>query len=42
LLTLDAKPLAEAQGFIETYRSFWEDSLAALDKYVTSKREKRK
>jgi DNA-binding transcriptional ArsR family regulator len=42
LLTLHAEPLAEAQQWIEKYRSFWEDSLAALDKYVTSKKEKRK
>ena len=42
LLTLNAEPLAEAQAWIEKYRSFWEDSLAALDKYVTSRKEKRK
>ena len=42
LLTLNAEPLAEAQAWIEKYRSFWEGSLAALDKYVTSRKEKRK
>jgi DNA-binding transcriptional ArsR family regulator len=42
LLTLDAAPLAEAQAWIEKYRSFWEDSLAALDRYVTSRKEKRR
>jgi DNA-binding transcriptional ArsR family regulator len=41
-LSLDAAPLAEAQAWIEKYRSFWGDSLAALDKYVTSKKGKRK
>jgi DNA-binding transcriptional ArsR family regulator len=42
LLTLHAEPLAEAQQWIEKYRSFWQDSLAELDKYVTSKKDKRK
>ena len=42
LLSLDAAPLAEAQAWIEKYRSFWDDSLAALDKYVASRKEKRK
>jgi hypothetical protein len=42
LLKVDPKPLAEAQAWIEKYRSFWEDNLAALDHYVTSKKGKRK
>ena len=42
LLSLDAAPLAEAQAWIEKYRSFWEDRLAALDAYVTSRKGKRK
>ena len=42
LLKADAKPLAEAQAWIEKYRSFWEDNLAALDEYVTSRKEKRR
>src|SRR6188768_439128 len=42
LLSLDAAPLAEAQAWIETYRSFWEERLAALDAYVTSRKGKRK
>jgi DNA-binding transcriptional ArsR family regulator len=35
VLSLDAGPLAEASGWIETYRRFWEERLAALDDYVT-------
>jgi DNA-binding transcriptional ArsR family regulator len=42
LLSLNAAPLAEAQAWIEHYRSFWEDSLAKLDIYVTSRKGKRK
>jgi DNA-binding transcriptional ArsR family regulator len=42
LLSLNAGPLAEAEAWIEKYRLFWEDSLAALDTYVTSKRKQRK
>jgi len=42
LLSLDAGPLAEAQAWINKYRSFWEESLAALDAYVTSRKGKRK
>src|SRR6187431_984469 len=42
LLALDAGPLEEAQAWIEKYRRFWDDSLAALDTYVTSRKEKRK
>ena len=34
-LALDAAPLAEAQAWIERYRSFWDERLAALDAYVT-------
>jgi DNA-binding transcriptional ArsR family regulator len=42
LLSLNAAPLAEAQAWIEYYRSFWEDSLARLEIYVTSRKGKRK
>jgi DNA-binding transcriptional ArsR family regulator len=42
LLSLNAAPLAEAQAWIEKYRSFWEHSLARLDNYVTSRKGKRK
>ena len=43
LLSLNAEPLAEAQAWIEQipHRS-GKDSLAALDNYVTSRKEKRK
>ena len=37
ILSLNAGPMAEAAGWIEHYRGFWEDRLAALDKYVTTK-----
>ena len=42
VLSLRARPLADAQAWIEKYRVFWEDSLAALDAYVTSNKGKRK
>jgi len=42
VLSLQARPLADAQAWIEKYRVFWEDSLAALDAYVTSRKGKRK
>jgi DNA-binding transcriptional ArsR family regulator len=38
-LSLNARPLAEAQAWIEKYRRFWEGRLAALDHYVTHKKE---
>ncbi len=41
LLTLNAAPLAEAAEWIEVYRRFWEDRLAALDEFVTSRRNAR-
>jgi len=42
VLTLNADPLAEAQAWIEKYRRFWEDRLAALDAFVTKKHATRK
>jgi DNA-binding transcriptional ArsR family regulator len=42
VLSLNAAPMAEAQAWIDRYRSFWEDSLARLDTYVTSRKGKRK
>jgi DNA-binding transcriptional ArsR family regulator len=42
LLSLDAAPLAQAQAWIEEYRSFWDDRLVALEAYVTSRKGKRK
>jgi DNA-binding transcriptional ArsR family regulator len=35
VLSLDAAPLAEAADWIEHYRRFWEERLAALDEFVT-------
>ncbi|MES9537942.1 metalloregulator ArsR/SmtB family transcription factor [Actinomadura sp. NPDC000600] len=35
ILTLDAAPLAEAAAWIEHYRRFWSERLAALDAFVT-------
>lgn len=37
VLTLDAGPLGEAQAWIEKYRLFWQDRLAALEFFVTKK-----
>src|SRR5882672_7527688 len=34
VLSLNAGPLAEAQTWIERYRRFWENRLAALDAYI--------
>ena len=34
-LALDAAPLAEAAAWIERYRGFWDERLAALDAYMT-------
>ena len=42
LLSLDAAPLAEAEAWIEKYRSFWEDRLAALEAHILSRKGKRK
>jgi DNA-binding transcriptional ArsR family regulator len=37
ILSLDAAPLAEAAGWIDHYRGFWSDQLAALDAFVTGR-----
>jgi DNA-binding transcriptional ArsR family regulator len=37
-LSVDAAPLAEATAWIEYYRRFWVDRLAALDRFVTKRR----
>ena len=37
LLTLDAEPLADAAQWIEHYRRFWSEQLAALDAFVTGR-----
>jgi hypothetical protein len=41
VLSLNAGPLADASEWIERYRRFWEGRLAALEKYVTSRKRKR-
>jgi DNA-binding transcriptional ArsR family regulator len=37
ILSLDAAPLAEAEAWIDHYRRFWSDQLAALDAFVTDR-----
>lgn len=41
VLSLNAGPLADASEWLERYRRFWEDRLAALEKYVKSRKRKR-
>lgn len=41
VLSLDPAPLSGAAAWIEHYRRFWENRLAALDEYVTKKRKRR-
>ncbi len=38
VLSLNAAPMAEAADWIEYYRVFWTDRLAALDRFVTGSR----
>lgn len=38
VLSLNAGPMAEAAGWMESYRRFWEDGLAALEEFVVKKR----
>lgn len=38
VISLNAAPLAEAEAWIEHYRSFWDDRLAALDALVRKRR----
>jgi DNA-binding transcriptional ArsR family regulator len=40
LLSLNAGPLSEAAQWIEHYRRFWEDRLAALEKFVIDRKRK--
>ncbi|WP_348788431.1 helix-turn-helix transcriptional regulator [Leifsonia sp. NPDC080035] len=35
VLSLNADPMAEAAAWIDHYRAFWTDRLAALDRFVT-------
>jgi DNA-binding transcriptional ArsR family regulator len=37
ILRLDAAPLADAASWIDHYRRFWSEQLAALDAFVTSR-----
>lgn len=41
VLSLNAKPLAEAAAWMEHYRRFWEGRLADLEKYVLDRKRKR-
>ncbi|HUH55410.1 MAG TPA: helix-turn-helix transcriptional regulator [Rhodanobacter sp.] len=38
VLSLNAGPMAEAAGWLEFYRQFWTDRLAALETFVIKKR----
>jgi DNA-binding transcriptional ArsR family regulator len=38
-LSLDAAPMAEAAQWMDHYRHFWDDRLAALDAFVMRKRK---
>jgi len=38
VLSLNAGPMAEAAGWMEFYRRFWTDRLAALEEFVVKKR----
>ena len=40
VLSLNAGPMAEAAGWMEFYRRFWEDRLAALEDFVVKTRHK--
>lgn len=40
VLSLNPAPLGEAAMWLEHYRCFWEDRLAALDVFVTKKRSR--
>ena len=42
VLSLNAGPMAEAAEWMEFYRRFWEDRLAALENFVIKKRNKDK
>jgi DNA-binding transcriptional ArsR family regulator len=41
VLSLEPAPLAEAAAWIEHYRRFWEGRLAALEKFVTTRKRNR-
>lgn len=39
-LSLDAKPLMKASGWIDTYRAFWEERLDALETLLSERRKR--
>ena len=41
-LKLDAKPMQQAQAWLEEYRKFWEDSFDRLDEYLQQLQAKEK
>jgi DNA-binding transcriptional ArsR family regulator len=41
-LELEPEPLRDAAGWIETYRTFWETRLDALDSMLRTKRRRRR
>lgn len=42
VLSLNAAPMAEAAGWMEHYRRFWEGRLASLERYVLDRKRHRK
>jgi len=42
VLSLNARPMAEAVEWIEYYRQFWEEQLASLEIFVTKQRNSAK
>jgi DNA-binding transcriptional ArsR family regulator len=42
VLSLNAGPMAEAAGWMEFYRRFWEGRLASLEEFVVKKRNTHK
>jgi DNA-binding transcriptional ArsR family regulator len=42
VLSLNAAPMAEAAQWMEFYRRFWEERLAALESFVIDKRKRAK
>jgi DNA-binding transcriptional ArsR family regulator len=39
VLSLNAAPMAEAAAWMETYRAFWDERLAALERFALSAEE---
>jgi DNA-binding transcriptional ArsR family regulator len=42
LLSLNAAPLSQAAAWIDHYQRFWDDRLAALERFVTQPAKKRR